>query len=104
MDEDCGRIRDQARSESIRITLHASERMTEHGITIDEVKHTLLHAQIVETYPEHRRGACCLISGDTAEGRPLHVVCTTAQPLLIVVTVYEPSAPQWTTPTTRGGN
>ena len=30
----------------------------------------------VHNYPEHRRGACCLLSGRTAGARPLHLVCT----------------------------
>jgi hypothetical protein len=55
----------------------------------------------LEHYPEHRRGACCLVNGSTEEGRPLHVVCTTGQPLLILITVYEPRSPRWLTPRER---
>jgi hypothetical protein len=57
---------------------------------------------VLENYPEHRRGACCLLYGRAANGRHLHVVCTTAQPVLIVITVYEPRPPRWITPTQRG--
>ncbi len=48
-----------------------------------------------------RRGACSLVSGLSQEGRPLHIVCTTAQPLLILITVYEPKPPKWVTPRKR---
>ena len=33
--------------------------------------------------------------------RPLHVVCTTVRRPLIIITVYEPKPPKWTTPETR---
>ncbi len=35
------------------------------------------------------------------QGRTLHIVCTTAQATLIIITVYEPLPPKWTTPTQR---
>lgn len=31
----------------------------------------------------------------------LHVVSTTAQPVLVIITVYEPKPPKWVTPTQR---
>ena len=57
--------------------------------------------QILENYPEHRRGPCCLLLGYTGDQRPLHVVSTTAQPVLVLITVYEPKPPKWVTPTQR---
>jgi hypothetical protein len=55
----------------------------------------------LEDYPEHRRGACCLVNGFTDEGRPLHSVCTTGQPLLILITAYKPRPPKCLTPWER---
>jgi hypothetical protein len=57
--------------------------------------------QILENDPLHRRGACCLLHGHTRNGRALHAVCTSSHPLLILITVYEPKAPKWVTPTQR---
>lgn len=96
-------IRAQVETESVRVTQHAHEEMVAEEITLQEVFEALARGEILENYPEHRRGPCCLVSGFTGRGRPLHVVCTTAQPLLIVITVYEPKPPQWTSPTRRGG-
>ena len=95
-------IRDQARLEAVRITQHAQEEMTDEGVVLDDALDALRSGQILENYPEHRRGACCLICGYTRYWRPLHLVCTTARPLLILITVYEPKPPKWTTPTQRG--
>jgi len=95
------RIRVQAAAEDIRITQHAQQEMVEEDITLNEVLEAIATGQILENYPEHRRGACCLLSGLTQAGRPLHIICTTAQPLLIIITVYEPKPPKWITPTQR---
>ena len=94
-------IRAQAAAENIRITQHAQQEMVEEDITLDEVLETIATGQILENYPEHRRGACCLLNGFTHSGRPIHIVCTTTRPVLIIITVYEPKPPKWVTPTQR---
>lgn len=95
------RIRAQAAAENIRITQHAQQEMVEEDITLDEVLEVIATGEILENYPKHRRGACCLLNGFTRGGRPIHIVCTTAQPVLIIITVYEPKPPKWVTPTQR---
>jgi hypothetical protein len=95
------RIRVQAQEENIRITQHAQQEMTEEDITLDEVLEAVSTGTILENYPEHRRGDCCLVGGSTQSGRPVHIVCTTTQPVLIIITVYEPRPPKWLTPTQR---
>ena len=94
-------IRRHAHEENIRVTQHAQQEMAEEDVTLDQVLEALAVAQILENYPEHRRGACCLLYGSTKNGRPLHIVCTTARPLLIIITVYQPIPPRWITPTRR---
>ena len=100
------RLRTQAAPENVRITRHASEEMVEEDIALDEVLEAVQSGQILEDYPQHRRGPCCLIAGVTRAGRPIHVVCTTAQPVLIIITVYKtvykPRPPKWVTATQRG--
>jgi uncharacterized protein DUF4258 len=95
------RIKSQAATGAFRITQHAHQEMVEEQIRLDEVLAVLDRREILEHYPEHRRGACCLVSGSTTEGRAIHVVCTTGQPLLILTTVYEPRPPKWVTPRQR---
>jgi hypothetical protein len=95
------RIYAQAATENIRITQHAHQEMVEEDITLDEVLQAIAMGHILENYPEHRRGACCLLNGHTQNSRPLHIVCTTARPVLIIITVYEPKPPKWVTPTQR---
>jgi hypothetical protein len=98
------RIRGQARREDLRVTQHAQQEMAEEEILLDDVLEALRSpsGQVLENYPEHRRGPCCLVGGYTRAERPLHVVCTTSREPLILITVYEPKPPKWPTPTRRG--
>lgn len=94
-------IRRQADRDEIRITQHAQQEMVEERISMDDLLHTLTNARIIENYPEHRRGACCLLHGTDATGRNIHIVCSTAHPVLIVITAYLPLPPKWVTPGQR---
>jgi len=67
-----------------------------------DVRQALINGELLENYPEHRRGPCCLMSGKTAERRNVHIVVTTALARLLVITVYEPKEPKWRNPTERG--
>ena len=95
-------IRRQGVHQEIRFTQHAHEEMVQESITFEEVLEAIQKAEILENYPEHRRGPCCLILGFTYRHRPLHIVCTTAREVLIIITVYEPVPPKWRTPSQRG--
>lgn len=68
------RIKSQASAGAFRVTQHAQQEMVEEDIRLDEVLAALERGEILEHYPEHRRGACCLVTGQTEEGRPLHIV------------------------------
>jgi Domain of unknown function (DUF4258) len=63
------RIYAQAATENIRITQHAQQEMVEEDITLDEVLQAIARGQILENYPEHRRGAYCLLNGHTQNSR-----------------------------------
>ncbi len=94
-------IRRLAAREALRVTQHAQQEMAEEDILLDEVLESIHSGQILENYPEHRRGPCCLLLGYTSDQRPLHIVSTTVQPVLVLITVYEPKPPKWVTPTRR---
>ncbi|MDI6792746.1 MAG: DUF4258 domain-containing protein, partial [bacterium] len=64
-------IHAQAAAENMRITPHAQQEMAEEDITLDNVLEVSATGQILENYPEHRRGACCLLNGLTTVGRPI---------------------------------
>ncbi len=95
------KIRDEAEVEDIRVTQHAQQEMAEEDISLDEVLEAIASGTILENYPEHRRGSCCLLNGETKVGNPLHIVCTTALPALLIITTYRPKPPKWISPTER---
>lgn len=94
-------IRQLASLRHLRLTDHAVEEMLAEEIALAEVLEAIERCQVLEDYPTHKRGACCLVGGTTAQGRALHIVCTTTQPLLVIITVYEPRPPKWQSPTKR---
>ena len=95
------RIVEQIRSGQIRFTLHAHQEMVADNFSLDDVFEALAKSSLLENYPDHKRGACALFGGAAPDGRSLHIVCTTASPMLVVITVYEPRPPKWLTPTQR---
>ena len=97
-------IQKHAVAGNLRITQHAHVEMVAEFINLADVVEAIGSdgAQILEDYPTHRRGPCCLLVGWTTDGRPLHVVCTTGRPVPIIITVYEPKPPRWTTAMQRG--
>jgi len=93
---------DLAKSESVLVTLHAHQEMVEEDIELDDVLIALTQGKLVENYPDHERGPCCLICGKTKTGEYLHVVCTTSLDVAVIITVYIPKKPKWITPYQRG--
>jgi hypothetical protein len=88
-------------AKELELTMHAAKEVYEESITPEEILQSLANGQILENYPDHRRGACCLVYGSTNTGRSLHVVCTTARKPVLIITVYEPRLPKWIAPTQR---
>lgn len=75
--------------------------MVQRDISFDEMQEVLLDATVVENYPQHKRGSCCLVCRRTSRGRYVHLVCTTSLEVVILITVYEPKPPHWATPFER---
>lgn len=71
------RIQKQVSESQYRLTRHAVEERVEEGFLLAGILEALQTATLIENYPEHRRGPCCLLSGTTGAGRPIHIVCTT---------------------------
>jgi len=95
-------LHEQASTDAVRISLHAHQEMVEEDISYEEVCEVLLEARVVENYPEHKRGPCCLICRRTSKERYVHVVCTTSLEVAVIITVYEPTDPKWVSPFERG--
>jgi hypothetical protein len=83
-------IRDAFRRGVWRFTVHGLKEATADGIDADSLRDAIIDmdSEIVEDYPEHSRGACCLILG-WAGGRAIHAVVS-YPPNVVVITAYVP--------------
>ena len=97
-----GRLARQSAGDALRVTLHAHQEMVAEDISYESLREALSACQVVENYPDHRRGPCGLVCGRSAAGRSLHIVCTTTLPVAVIITVYEPVPPKWIGPVERG--
>ena len=94
-------IQATTRANAFRLTQHAQQEMVEDAILLDDIIEAIATGRILEDYPTHRRGACCLLYGVDRSGRDIHIVCTAGPGVLIIVTVYLPKRPKWISPTER---
>ncbi len=101
LEDKLSRIQEQAANSDYKPSQHAKAEMKNENISEEDVLDAIANGQILEDYPTHQRGACCLLGGAANNGRHIHVVCTTAQSPMIIITVYEPKPPWWVTPTQR---
>ena len=90
------------RSNSYRFTYHGLQEATADDLTVEQVRSAIIHsgAEIVEDYPDHPRGACCLILGWLDDGQPIHAVVSYPTDVT-VITVYRPDERRWPNPRFR---
>lgn len=79
-------------------TVHALDEMNKEKrlITAIEVKDVIFNGEIIEDYPEDKRGHSCLMFGISNNKRPVHVVCAPKEDYLAIITAYIPSLEKWT--------
>ena len=77
--------------------IHALDEMNAETelITKDEVREVGYNGEIIEDYPEDKRGHSCLLMNVTKNNRPVHVVCAPKDEYLAVITVYAPTPDKW---------
>jgi len=64
-------------------------------ISVADVRRVASLGEVIEDYPEDVRGHSCLLLGQGADGRPIHVVCAPKDEYLTIVTAYRPSPGEW---------
>lgn len=58
----------------VRITDHADEESDSDGLGLEEIYFSVMHGEIIESYPTDRPFPSCLIYGRTFGGDPIHSV------------------------------
>jgi hypothetical protein len=89
----------QSAGKKIIYSLHALDEMNAEDklITTDEVRSVVFNGEIIEDYPEDKRGHSCLMFGMPDSRRPVHVVCAPKEEYLAIITAYIPSLEKWET-------
>lgn len=75
---------------------HAIKQMShpDRMITAAEIRETVIFGEIIEEYPDDKRGISCLISY-ARQSRTLHVVCAPKPEYLAIITAYSPAPDLW---------
>ena len=71
-------IKAKVKSNEFVLSQHAHEERQAESISIDDIKVAVLSGEIIENYPEDKRGESCLILG-YSNVRPIHIVCGKAK-------------------------
>lgn len=87
----------KAAKKCIFYTEHSLAEMNkeEELISADEVREVVFKGEIIEDYPEDKRGHSCLMFFYTSQGRPLHIVCSPKEAYLGIITAYVPTSDKW---------
>jgi len=93
---DQSKIRDLVQAGKYEFSQHAEKEREEDQIRVEELEAALKNCEVVEDYPQDRRGASCLVLG-FAGSRPIHAVCSIKSDPdeLFLITVYDPSRHSW---------
>jgi hypothetical protein len=72
--------------------------MFQRNIDEEDVIEILLHGDIIERYQDDYPFPSVLINGESATGRPIHIVVgiEISEKRLYIITVYEPDIKKWT--------
>ena len=88
-------LRSICTDEKIMISAHARRRCVERGITINDIKAAVASGEIIEVYPDDKPFPSCLICGKSAKRIYVHVVLSTNERLINIITAYYPDTDKW---------
>ena len=89
-------VRETARKKILFLP-HAVRQMSrlDRMISPSDIHDVLENGEMIENYPEDRRGHSCLILGFDRNNRAIHVVCSPKEEYLAVITAYLPVTRLW---------
>lgn len=87
----------RAATKRIIYTAHAVDEMNAEDelISVEEVRQAVFNGEIIEDYPEDKRGHSCLMFAMPDTKRPVHIVCAPKEEYLAIITAYIPSLEKW---------
>lgn len=94
LQEKLDHIRKAVAEGKYRYTIHGAKQRITRRIRRKEIEQTIKSGKIIEDYPDHHYGPACLLLGNTAKGKNLHILCS-LQEIVDIITVYEPDLIEW---------
>lgn len=81
----------------VRISDHADEEAQDDNLTFDEVVFSVIHGEIIESYPDDMPYPSFLIYGQSFAGDPIHSVWAYNKnnSWAVLITVYRPDPSRW---------
>ena len=92
---DINQLRKINNLENIAVTAHAQQRMEERKISLSDVMKVISEGEIINQYEDDAPLPSCLILGMSINGKYLHVVASTDEEYIYLITAYYPSLDQW---------
>ena len=88
-------VREKVSTGRYTISFTHTEKLRLRKIKAEDIEQAVKIGQVIEDYPEDRRGESCLILGFVLE-RPLHALCGRLEmEEVLVITAYEPDPTEW---------
>jgi hypothetical protein len=87
----------KAANKRFLFTQHALDEMNAEAelISTEEVRYVIFDGEIIEEYPEDKRGQSYLMLGKSTAKRTIHVVCAPKDDYLAIITAYIPTLDRW---------
>lgn len=80
---------------------HADKERLADNLTLIEIEEAIQNGIILEQYADTGRGSSCLVAGFTLLGKPIHIVVGRKVEQIVIITVYIPTPPKFSTPFKR---
>ena len=89
------KLRAYYKNDAVFITEHAAQRCRQRGIKAKDIRSVVENGEIIEQYPEDYPFPSCLILGEDALGRSLHVCMSDEGTASRIITAYCPDKNRW---------
>jgi len=94
-------IKKKIREGKYFMSQHAVVESAKDMVDDEDIKAAILAGELIEDYPDDKRGHSCLICGIMRDGKYLHIVTGMAKENVVIITTYLPSSDKWETPFKR---